>query len=84
MSLAQGHNTGVVGIEPRSLDPESDTLPLCHCAPLNVGLITHWGINLSKGFALIFKFSLILIYEYANEIIGPKDEMNIKMIDSGA
>ena len=31
--LAQGHNTAAVGFEPRPLAPESDTLPLSHCAP---------------------------------------------------
>ena len=32
--LAQGHNTAVVGFEPRTpLTPESDTLPLSHRAP---------------------------------------------------
>ena len=33
--LAQGHNTAVVGFEPRPLAPESDTLPLSHRAPQN-------------------------------------------------
>ena len=33
--LAQGHNTAAVGLEPRHLAPESNTLPLSHCAPPN-------------------------------------------------
>ena len=32
--LAQGYNTAAVGFEPGPLIPESDTLPLSHCAPL--------------------------------------------------
>ena len=36
--LAKGHNTATVGLEPRPLAPESDTLPLSHRAPP-----THFG-----------------------------------------
>ena len=31
--LAQGHNTAVVGFQPRFLAPESDAVPLSHHAP---------------------------------------------------
>ena len=44
--LAQGHNTAVVGFEPRPLAPESDAVPPSHHAPPAIVVFYSLNVNI--------------------------------------
>ena len=72
--LAQGHNTAAVGLEPRPLAWESDTLPLSHRAPLHIwkslDMCAVWSVSSLSAWRIIGSLaSLWVSRKYSDAVV---------------